>query len=101
MPTSDPLRAQQRFARAIAIAAGADVAAAAPRSWRHALERAAPDGVESLARACESAADAAARHVSWRTEPLSARVPVAYLAEVDAEARRLRAAATARDRVAT
>ncbi|GLP76599.1 hypothetical protein TUM20983_37090 [Mycobacterium antarcticum] len=73
-----------------AVAAGRDVAAVTPARWRAAAAAAEPRGPEPLARVLDDLIDAEARHPSWRTEPLGARVPRAYVALVHHEARALR-----------
>jgi vacuolar-type H+-ATPase subunit C/Vma6 len=79
-----------------AVAAGRDVVTAAPRGWRDDIRHAVGLGVEPVARALGERTTAGATHVSWRTEPLGARVPVAYVAAVRAEAAALRRAAVQR-----
>lgn len=86
-----------------AVASGREVATVVPVRWRAAVAAAEPRGPDALRRTLDDLVDGAARNPSWRTEPLSARVPLAYAAMVRHEAaqvRRLVVLAADRGRVA-
>lgn len=91
-PTASPFLPAGRVPHAAlrAIVAGREAATVVTPDWRRAVAAAERRGADALARAVDEVVDAAARNAAWRSDPLGASVPVAYVAAVRREARELR-----------